>query len=1579
MAATVHVNGSPTSDVFVPLNSTVSLTNGTLAGVTSQTWECLGYPEYEDLTQVDHATNFSGWTLAAGKLTLAQVGAFPAITFKPDIPGTYLIRLSATTGAGTERQTCCIRVRGALSGDAEPAAGENVESGAARGTGGWGRFANRWIRNGEIRKGRIRVYNGTGVTIAANKAGKLSGLVDFRTVAGNTVPSGSATRPEKVPSIVVGNSNDADALTAKYVQLVESIANDAFGWGVAWGVFEGNFSAFADGANVYLNTSGDLVTAPAGANTVILGHVLDNGSAGGIFFSGLGGSGGGGVAGAPATPQFMTLAADAGLTNERVFTPGAGLSAVDGGAGNAYTLSIATAGVTRAMLANGAATSVVGRAAGSSGAVADIAATADGQFLKRTGGALAWAAILDTELPSTLMRTSWTLTAGSGLAGGGDGSANRSISIATSGVTSAMLRDSIACSVIGRATNSTGVVADIQAAATGQYLSRQGTSLVFAAILDVDLPGTVVRTTRQVIAGTGLAGGGALSSDPTISMPNVGPGASGYGGGGIASITLDAQGRVTALTTATYGTSTTVIAAGRIAWATSTNVVGGSANLTWDDTLKLMTFLNGRISGLTATFSSYTSDGLFNANARHALIWGTPNGGVAGRLGYDDGGGGQYQPAIGLDVSGAGRAAIRFRVVGEANDKFTVINDGMLQWGPGGATAVDTTFGRSAAGTLTQSQGTTSLAYAAGTGAIVHNYNGEVQPRWQIHRDAAGGGLAGIMFGPGGASTIAAAGAGVGSAGSTTLGLYASDGAALAEVARAYVATGRYRIGFTQFNSQITFGSGATGTPGNYNSYKIIAWDDVGFPGSSYGLGVGSNFIWLNGAGGSKFYTSGNEDARFNAGVLSIVTSSGAGVVSMGSLRYNSSKLQYNQNNTGWKSFDDFVLGTSVSIIAGTGLAGGGDLTVSRTISMPNVGPGASGYGGSGISSVTLDAQGRVTALSTASYLSTAALSIAANQIAYGTGSNVIGGSADAQWNNSSKVATFASGTTSVGINAGNGSLSHTFSGEANPRYILSRDQAGAGLAGLAFGVGGASTIAATGAAVGLFAIGSIGMLVSNGTTLTSVFRVDTTAGRYRMLFSQNTSQINFGNGTVGAPSSYDNYKIVAYDGGSPSGSYGMGVEGSNLWLHSAVGIKLYSAATNYATMDNAGKWCFGGSTTPRYIVDITGSAASQLRWGSGTADSGGFLTSTNGEQAFIGAGNAFDPGAGSWRAKAANTWLFGGESGTVSLYLNVGVTPGSLMSHTSHVHFDIGGGRRRMVFPQATSQITFGAGTNGGPSSLDNWKIITYDSGTPSGSYGLGIEGQFSWLHAGSATGGVKFYANLTEISRFEISSSRYRLTFPQTVSQVSFSAGANGGPSTFDNFKVILYEGVSSTGSYGIGLESHYTWLNSGSAIGGAKFYAGGTELARFEASAQPRLYFARTNSSVSFGFSTKGSPSDLNAWRAILYDTGVASSSYGIGVGSDYIFYSVPSSASHVFTVNLVTRVSINPNEVFLLGPLTMDTGGNSWGGGAGNSIINMGPCSSEPSGFITSNRIVQYNSNGRIAYRDTDGNLFQGWGF
>lgn len=54
---------------------------------------------------------------------------------------------------------------------------------------------------------------------------------------------------------------------------------------------------------------------------------------------------GGGGGGAPTTAQYVTLATDATLTQERVLTAGTNITITDGGAGGAVTIA-ATGGLT---------------------------------------------------------------------------------------------------------------------------------------------------------------------------------------------------------------------------------------------------------------------------------------------------------------------------------------------------------------------------------------------------------------------------------------------------------------------------------------------------------------------------------------------------------------------------------------------------------------------------------------------------------------------------------------------------------------------------------------------------------------------------------------------------------------------------------------------------------------------------------------------------------------------------------------------------------------------------------------------------------------------------------------------------------------------------------------------------------------------------------------------------------------------------------------------------------------------------------------------------------------------------------
>lgn len=120
--------------------------------------------------------------------------------------------------------------------------------------------------------------------------------------------------------------------------------------------------------------------------------------------------------------------------------------------------------------------------------------------------------------------TSRTLTAGTGLSGGGDLSANRTFDLANTTVTPA---------TYGDATNVAQITVDQQGRITAA----------------VNVPVTAagfVPTSRTLTAGTGLTGGGDLSANRTFDLANTAVAAASYGGAAtVATFTVDAQGRLT--------------------------------------------------------------------------------------------------------------------------------------------------------------------------------------------------------------------------------------------------------------------------------------------------------------------------------------------------------------------------------------------------------------------------------------------------------------------------------------------------------------------------------------------------------------------------------------------------------------------------------------------------------------------------------------------------------------------------------------------------------------------------------------------------------------------------------------------------------------------------------------------------------------------------------------------------------------------------------------------------------------------------------------------------------------------------
>lgn len=187
---------------------------------------------------------------------------------------------------------------------------------------------------------------------------------------------------------------------------------------------------------------------------------------------------GGGGGGAPTNAEYVVGALNGTLTNERLLTDTGTVTwdLTTGGQAKANVPTF-TSGAAGVVPASGGGTTNFLRADGSWAA-------------PPSGGSPAWGTITgtlssQTDLQTALdakVPTSRTISTTAPLTGGGDLSANRTFALSTNGISNSLFRQSAGVSVVGRATNTVGDVADIAAAADDTVLRRTGGALDFGQL-----------------------------------------------------------------------------------------------------------------------------------------------------------------------------------------------------------------------------------------------------------------------------------------------------------------------------------------------------------------------------------------------------------------------------------------------------------------------------------------------------------------------------------------------------------------------------------------------------------------------------------------------------------------------------------------------------------------------------------------------------------------------------------------------------------------------------------------------------------------------------------------------------------------------------------------------------------------------------------------------------------------------------------------------------------------------------------------------------------------------------------------
>jgi hypothetical protein len=903
---------------------------------------------------------------------------------------------------------------------------------------------------------------------------------------------------------------------------------------------------------------------------------------------------------------------------------------------------------------------------------------------------------------AALVNSSVTVTAGTGLSGGGSVALGASVSLSLPNV-------GPGAGTIGGAGSA---VQSITLDAQGRVTAAASTSLFYQTIKNSagtaqtqranlkfgsdftttdTAPDSVIALASNsvtVTAGTGLSGGGAvaLGSSVTLSLPNVGPGAGTIGGSpnAIQSITLDAQGRVTAAATVSLsGMLTGTLTSGRIPVANGTNSLTDSS-LTWsgstlDSTLATVV-LGGTMTTLqwaagtsktinVATSAADTAGTALNVNAGAGGVASATGAGTGGNWTAAAGQGGNGSGALGGGTGGIGQLS------GGAGGQGTASAAG----GGGGAASVRGGAAGLNNGAGGGTAGTASIRGGNGAAPSGSNNTGANGGLTQVLGAVPGDGTATAAGGIGGQIQITGqaggldggAGAGAGSSILITAGI-GRAGASSATTGNTGSSAGAITISSAQSGAG---GAGTTNGNGGQGGTSN-AWSWVANKGGDGGAGAGSG---VGGAGGNGAAWTISAGAGGQGGTGATPGASGVG----GALTLQSGNGGLVQGSNGGAS--------AGAVVIDTGTTSGSAALATITIGGSNAGNVNIGRSGQ----LVLFPGGVLRAATPGTGVAAVAFQIGFNNGAAGSGATAgtTGGSLTLQSGQGGAATTTAGGTAATGGGTilaggqgGTGAASTNGPG-AGGNVSINGGAAGTVTSGFSGANGGNVTILG-GALSGTGTNGSVNIATSQTSTLTiggtslttgPTFNTATGTTYTWQINSSNVATLNISGssaifqflatnngvvnvGTAATDVAGKNFTINSGNAGTASASNGQ----AGGLLNGTAGSGAAATATRTAGTGGIAQWVGGtggqgNSTNPggvggqNSVVGGTGGAGTA----SALSGSGGLMLISGGTAGASGGAGQGNGGGVTIRggAGATNGTINLGDANTLGITLSVNTT----------------------------------------------------------------------------------------------------------------------------------------------------------------------------------------------------------------------------------------------------------------------------------------------------------------------------------